>query len=130
MKQLTNKHEPNFEHLIRTRCEKAPSNWACGPHGAALNRMEFLMSIQTKIAALAVAALAVTGSLASTTQAQARGFGLGWGVGAGLLGAAVVGSAIAANDGYYYDGYRRCGWVREFDAYGNFIGRVRSCNHF
>jgi len=24
----------------------------------------------------------------------------------------VVGGAIAANDGYYYDGYRRCGWVR------------------
>ncbi|HKG99785.1 MAG TPA: hypothetical protein VKB08_03545, partial [Bradyrhizobium sp.] len=86
------------------------------------------MSIQTKIAALAVAALSLTGSLASTTQAQARGFGLGWSIGAGLLGAAVVGSAIAANDGYYYDGYRRCGWVREYDAYGNFIGRVRSCN--
>jgi hypothetical protein len=48
-----------------------------------------------------------------------------------LLGAAVVGSAIAAsnNDSYYYDGYRRCGWVRQFDAYGNFIGRVRTCNY-
>jgi hypothetical protein len=57
------------------------------------------------------------------------GFGLGWGIGAGLLGAAVVGSAIAASDGYYYDGYRRCGWVRQYDAYGNFMGRVRSCNY-
>jgi len=78
---------------------------------AALNRMEFLMSIKTKIAALALATLAVTGSMASTTtSAEARG--LGWGIGAGLVGAAIVGSAIAANDGTYYGGYRRCGWVR------------------
>jgi hypothetical protein len=76
--------------------------------------MEFLMSIKTKIAALALAALAVTGGIASTTtQAEARPFGLGWGVGAGLVGAAVVG----------------CGWVRQFDAYGNYIGRVRTCNY-
>jgi len=90
--------------------------------------MEFPMSIKTGIAALALATLAVTGSIASTTQAEAQG--LGWGIGAGLLGAAVVGSAIAAsNDGYYYDGYRRCGWVRQFDAYGNYMGRVRTCNY-
>src|SRR5260221_2171662 len=72
------------------------------------------MSIKTKIAALALATLAATGGLASTTtQAQAGGGGgLAWGVGAGLLGAAVVGSAIAANNGYYYNnGYRRCGGV-------------------
>jgi hypothetical protein len=94
--------------------------------------MEFLMSIKTKIAAFALATLAVTGSLASTTtQARAGGGGVGWGIGAGLLGAAVVGSAIAAsNGGYYYDGYRRCGWVRQFDAYGNYMGRVRTCNYY
>jgi hypothetical protein len=86
------------------------------------------MSIKTRIAVLALATLAVTGSIASTTQAEAKG--LGWGIGAGLLGAAVVGSAIAANnDGYYDGGYRRCGWVRQFDGYGNFIGRVRTCNY-
>ena len=55
------------------------------------------MSIKTKIAALAVAALAVTGSIASTTTAaEAHGFHPGWGIGAGLVGAAIVGSAIAA----------------------------------
>jgi hypothetical protein len=94
--------------------------------------MEFLMSIKSRIAALALATLAVTGTIASTTtQADAHGFGLGWGIGAGIVGAAVVGNAIAAgNDGYYYnDGYRRCGWVRQFDAYGNYIGRVRTCNY-
>jgi hypothetical protein len=88
--------------------------------------MEFLMSIKSRMAALALVALAFTGTVASTTQAEAKGFG--WGIGAGLIGAAVVGSAIAANDGYYY-GYRRCGWVRQFDAYGNYIGRVRTCNY-
>jgi hypothetical protein len=93
---------------------------------AAPNRMEFLMSIKNRIAAFALASLAVTGAMAST-QAEAKG--LGWGIGAGLLGAAIVGSAIAAsNDGYYYDDYRRCGWVRQFDAYGNYVGRVRTCN--
>jgi hypothetical protein len=98
---------------------------------AAQNRMEFPMSIKTRIAALALATLAVTGGIASTTtQAQAKPIGWGWGVGAGLVGAAIVGSAIAAsNDGYYYDGYRRCGWVRQFDAYGNYIGRVRTCGY-
>ena len=85
------------------------------------------MSIKSRMAALTLVALAVTATVASTTtQAEAKGFG--WGIGAGLIGAAVVGSAIAANDGYYY-GYRRCGWVRQFDAYGNYIGRVRTCNY-
>jgi hypothetical protein len=87
--------------------------------------MEFIMSIKTKIAALALATLAVTASIASTTQAEAKG--LGWGIGAGFVGAAIVGSAIAASDPYPYYGYRRCGWVRQFDAFGNYIGRVNTC---
>jgi hypothetical protein len=115
---------------FRTGLQEAPSNWACGPRRAALNRMEFLMSIKTKITALALTALAVTGSIASTTtQAEAKGLH-GWGIGAGLIGAAIVGSAIAAsNDGYYTDGYRRCGSVPQYDAYGNYMGRVRTCNY-
>jgi len=87
------------------------------------------MSIKTKFAALALATLAVTGTIASTTQAHAKPLGLGY-VGAGLVGAAIVGTAIAASGpGYYYDGYRRCGWVRQFDAFGNYIGRVRTCGY-
>ena len=86
------------------------------------------MSIKTKFAALALATLAVTGTIASTSQAQAKP--LHWGLGAGLVGAAIVGTAIAAsNDGYYYDGYRRCGSVPQYDVYGNYIGRIRTCNY-
>jgi hypothetical protein len=87
--------------------------------------MEFVMSIKTKIAALALAALAVTGSIASTTT-QAEAKGLGWGIGAGLVGAAIVGTAIAASNQPYY-GYHRCGWVAQYNAYGQFVGNVRTC---
>ena len=89
------------------------------------------MSIKTRIAALALAALTTAGAIATSTgQAQAKGPGLGFGIAAGIVGAAVVGSAIAASQADTYDyGYRRCVWVRQFDAYGNYIGRVRSCNY-
>jgi hypothetical protein len=88
--------------------------------------MEFLMSIKTKIAALAIAALTVTGGIASTTtQAQAKP---NW-VGPAILGAVIVGTAIAAstnNNGY---GYRHCGFVRQYDAYGYYMGTIRTCNY-
>jgi len=85
------------------------------------------MSIKTKIAALAIAAVAMTGGIAaSTQQAQAGKFYPGLGVG---LAAGALFAAAAASNAYAYDdyGYRRCGWVRQFDGYGNYIGRVRSC---
>ena len=86
------------------------------------------MSIKTRIAAVALAALMVTASVASTTSsAQAKPLGWGWGVGAGIATAAIVGSAIAASDPYYYGGYHRCGWVAQYDAFGRYVGRVRSC---
>src|SRR5258708_22414487 len=87
--------------------------------------MEFLMSIKTRIAALALAALALTGGLASTTtQAQAGGGGLGWGIGAGLIGAAVVGTAIAANNGPYYGGHLRFAFFFHVHMYRNYL-----CTH-
>jgi hypothetical protein len=93
--------------------------------------MNFPMSIKTRIAATALAALATAGIVASSTgQAQAKGPGPGFGIAAGIIGAAVVGSAVAASQADAYDfGYRRCGWVRQYDAYGNFIGRVRTCDY-
>ena len=85
------------------------------------------MWIKTKIATLAVAAIVATGGIASTTtSAEAHGFHPGWAIGAGLVGAAVVGSAIAASNPYPY-GYARCGLVRQFDAFGNYIGTYRTC---
>ncbi|WP_312015078.1 hypothetical protein [Bradyrhizobium lablabi] len=59
------------------------------------------MSIRTRIAAAALAARAVTGTMGSTTlQAEA-----GWlrGLGAEVLGATMVESTIAASDGYHYE---------------------------
>jgi hypothetical protein len=89
------------------------------------------MSIKTRIAAFALAATVATGAIVSSTHAEAKPFGPGFGIGAAVLGAAVVGSAIAASSGpHYYDdyGYRRCGWVRQYNAYGDYIGRVRACD--
>ena len=86
------------------------------------------MSIKTKLAALALATLAVTGSIASTTsQAEAKPLGWGVGVGAGIATAAIVGTAIAASNEPYYYGYHRCGWVAQYNAFGQYIGSVRTC---
>lgn len=85
------------------------------------------MTLKTKIAAVALATLAVTGSIASTTtSAEARGFHRGLGIGAGLIGAAVVGGAIAAASGPYAY-YPRCGWSPRYDMFGNYVGSVRTC---
>ena len=85
------------------------------------------MSLKTKLAALALATVAVTGAMASTTtQAHA---GPKW-IGPAIVGAAIVGTAVAASaaiDGYYY-GYRRCGWAPRYNAFGHYVGSVRVCN--
>jgi hypothetical protein len=92
------------------------------------SQRETTMTIKSKIAtAVAIATLA--GSLAiPTSAAQARG---GWGFGAAVLGAAIVGAAVAHSapyDGYYaVDGYRSCGWERQYDRYGFYVGTVKVC---
>ena len=85
------------------------------------------MSIRIRIAAAALSTLVSITTMSSTSDAKPVGWGVG--VGVGIAAAAIVGSAIAANDGYPYDGYRRCGWVRQFDAFGNYVGRVRTCGY-
>ena len=88
------------------------------------------MSIKTKIAALALATLAVAGSFAATTT-NAEAYPINnWGyVGAGLATAAIVGTAIAASNGpVYYTSYRRCGWAPRYNVFGQYIGSVRVCN--
>jgi hypothetical protein len=87
--------------------------------------METSMSLKNKFAA-AVAALTLVGAVAVTSEAQARprwGVALGVGVAAGvLLGAA----AASAYEPVY--GYRRCRFVRQFDAYGYYIGTMKVCD--
>jgi len=87
------------------------------------------MTIKTRIAALAIAALTVAGSFATTTTAAQAGgggggFHHGWGFGGALLGAAIVGTAIAASTPAPY--YRSC-LVRQYYAFGRYIGTVNVC---
>lgn len=92
------------------------------------SQRETTMTIKSKIAtAVAIATLA--GSLAiPTSAAQARG---GWGLGAAVLGTAIVGATVANSvpyGGYYaVDGVRRCGWERQYDRHGFYIGTVKVC---
>ena len=88
------------------------------------------MSIKSKIAALALAALAVTGTFATTTT-KAEAYPINnWGyVGAGLATAAIIGTAVAASNGpVYYTSYRRCGYAPRYNVFGQYIGSVRVCN--
>lgn len=89
------------------------------------------MPIKTKLAATLIAAFTLTGGVAATTsQAQAGNHGgaVGFGIAAGLLAGAAIANNAYAQPAYVVDyGPRRCGWVRQFDGYGNYIGRVRSC---
>ena len=86
---------------------------------------------KTKIAA-ALTALTLAATLAiPSTEAQAGKFGTGLAV--GLIGGAMIGAAAAhgayAAPGYYGYGpvYRRCRWVRQYDAYGFYVGTARVC---
>jgi hypothetical protein len=59
------------------------------------------MSVKTKIATLAIAALAITGSIAASTQSAHAG-PKGKAIAAGLVGAAIVGTTIAAASQPHY----------------------------
>lgn len=84
------------------------------------------MSIKTKLAAVALAALTVIAGVASTTStAQAKP--LGWAIGAGIATAAIVGTAVAASSQPYDYGYHRCGWTPRYNAFGQYVGSVRTC---
>jgi hypothetical protein len=82
------------------------------------------MTITKKIAAVSLAALTM-GAVFSANEAQARGWGVGLGIGLGV--GALVGAAAASSYAPAYvvtPGYRTCHWVRQFDAYGNYIGKA------
>jgi hypothetical protein len=85
------------------------------------------MSIKTKIAAVALAAVTLAGTFTVSSEAQARPR---WGavVGAGIATGLILGAAAASSPAYAY-GYRRCHWVRNYDAYGYYVGKSRVCHH-
>lgn len=83
------------------------------------------MNTKTFTAALTALTIAATFALPSN-EAQARG--RGFAIGAGILGAAIVGSAIAAHSQpVYVGGYRSCRWVANYDRWGNFVGNSKVC---
>ena len=88
---------------------------------------------KTKIAAALTALTLATTLAIPSTQAQA-GSGFGTGLAVGLVGGALVGAAVA-NGAYaapygYGPGFRRCRWVRQYDAYGFYVGATRVCHYY
>ena len=95
------------------------------------------MSKFTKIAAGTLAALTLTaGVLATSSDAQAFpkkswGPGIGFGIAAGVIGAAAYGAYAAP--GYYAPGYVApdavsCRYVERYDVYGNYRGTRKVCD--
>jgi hypothetical protein len=88
------------------------------------------MSTMSKIAAaLAVVTLATSLAIPSG-EAQAKG--KHWGIGAAIVGSAIVAGAIAdsAYGGDYEPyGYRRCRFERQYDSYGFYVGTARVCRY-
>jgi hypothetical protein len=100
------------------------------------------MSIRTKIVALTAVALAITGSVASTTTpAEARGFNHhGFNhydfdhhdfnhYDFNRHDFNYYNFRHYGNDGYDHGGDYYCRWAPRFDVYGNYIGRVRNCGY-
>jgi len=79
--------------------------------------------MKTRIVA-AVAALALGTTVLATSQAQAHHFhGFGWApFGAGIVAGTIIGATVA--DGPYYSCHR----VRQYDQWGNYLGRAKVCN--
>jgi hypothetical protein len=77
------------------------------------------------LAIAAIAAVTVTSSLIATTG-QADAQFRRWGPAVGLFAAGAVTGAIIANSAPY----ERCGWVRSFDRYGNYMGRTWTCTAY
>jgi hypothetical protein len=90
------------------------------------------MSKYTKIAAGTLAALTIAvGTLAtSTTEAHAKKFwggkGLGFGIAAGVIGAAAFAAATAPS----YYGVAGCRYVERYDVFGNYLGTRKICRYY
>ena len=83
------------------------------------------MTIKTKIAALAVAALAVAGGIASTTT-RLKPMASTW-LGLRCGPASAPPSSAARSPPATPAPYYRSCLVRQYDAFGRYIGTVNSC---
>lgn len=85
--------------------------------------------MKTKFIAAALTALTLTAGMTALTgeaQARHRHGALGVGIAAGLVGAAII--ANSATPTYVVEPrHRRCRWERQFNAYGEYMGRVKVC---
>jgi hypothetical protein len=80
------------------------------------------------LAVAALAAITIASSMIATTgtaDAQFRRWGPAIGLG---IAAGVVAGAVIANSGPVYV-ERRCGWLRQYDRFGNYMGRTWACNY-
>lgn len=88
------------------------------------------MSIKTKMIAAAAVLTLATALAVPSSEAQARG----WGLAAGIVGGAIVAGAIAshahANTVYVGGGYRSCRFVRNYNAYGYYVGTTKVCRYY
>jgi hypothetical protein len=107
---------------------RGPTNDHEGHTGLTKIQRETAMTTKSKISA-ALAVLTLATSLAIPTNSAQAGH-RGWGLGAALVGSAIVGAAVvnsAPYGGYYVDGYRRCGFERQYNSLGYYIGTVKVC---
>jgi hypothetical protein len=89
------------------------------------------MSLKSKIAAsLAVVTLAA--SLTVPTSAANAGGHHGWGIAGAVIGSAIVAGAVANAyaEPVYVDGYRRCRFERQYNAYGDYVGTAKVCRYY
>jgi hypothetical protein len=96
---------------------------------SAISQFQGRTAMTTKIKFAAVlTALTVAATFAlPSSEAQARH---GRAFGAALLGAAVVGTAVAASQPVYVVGPRRCRFIDQFDRWGNYIGTAKVCRAY
>lgn len=90
------------------------------------------MTAKIKFAAALTALTLATTLAIPSNDAQARPR---WGTGlaVGLIGGAMIGAAVASQAQaapVYVDGYRRCRFVRQYDAYGYYVGKERVCHYY
>lgn len=78
------------------------------------------------LAVAALAAVTIASSMIATTGTADAHFRR-WAPAIGLgFAAGVVAGTVIANRG---PAYERCGWLRQYDRYGNYMGRTWVCNY-